>query len=158
MSERTYFDAVLRPNRSLTPRGFTLLMAALGGFSLAVGAAFIAAGAWPVFGFLGLDVLLIYVAFRVNYRSGQSLETVTVTDEAVEVRRLDHWGRARVWRAPPTWLRVEVEDAHEHHCRIRLRSHGRSCVIGTFLAPAERHDLASALGAALAQQRRAAAP
>jgi uncharacterized membrane protein len=129
----------------------------LAAFSFVTGVCFIAAGAWPVIGFLGLDVLLVYVAFQANYRSGRAMETVRITDSAVEVRRLDHWGRLRVWRAPPTWLRIEVEDADDHGCRVRLRSHGRSCVVGSFLAPAERQDFASALDAALARQRSSAA-
>lgn len=155
MTERTYFDAVLRPNRSLGARGFLLLMAALAAVSFVAGSAFITAGAWPVFGFLGLDVLLIYIAFRASYRSGRLVETVRVTDSMVEVRRVDAYGRGAAWRVPPTWLRVEIDNPGEHDCRLRLRSHGESVVVGAFLAPSEREDFAAALRRALARQREA---
>jgi uncharacterized membrane protein len=153
MSEQTYFDAVLHPNRSLGGRGFVLLMAALAAVSFAGGVAFVSAGAWPVMGFLGLDVLLIYLAFRVSYRSGRLVETVRLTDQALEVRRIDAYGRAAAWRVPPNWAKIEVDNPGEHDCRVILRSHGESLVLGAFLSPPERKELAEALRAALARQR-----
>jgi uncharacterized membrane protein len=148
-----HFDAVLRPNRSLQSRGFLLLMIAVAGFAFVAGAAFVSVGAWPVFGFLGLDVALIYLAFRASYRSGRLMEAIRLTDSALEWRRIDAYGAAREWRVPPTWLRVEVDRAGEHDCRVTLRSHGTSVAIGAFLAPAERLELADALRGALARQR-----
>ena len=70
------FDAVLYPNRSLGRFGFHLLMAAIVLVSAAIGAAFVLAGAWPVTGFLGADVLLLYLAFRWNYRQGRRAEFI----------------------------------------------------------------------------------
>ena len=153
MSEQTYFDAVLHPNRSLGERGFVLLMAGLAVLSLVGGIVFVIVGAWPVMGFLGLDVLLIYVAFRASYRTGRLVETVRLTDAALEVRRIDAYGRAAAWRVPPTWAKVELDNAGEHDCRVVLRSHGESVVLGAFLSPPERKDLAEALRAALARLR-----
>lgn len=66
-----YFDAVLRPHRSLGPTGFFILMSAVCVVSFGYGIVFIMIGAWPIFGFLGLDALLIYFAFRMSYRSGR---------------------------------------------------------------------------------------
>ena len=53
------FSALLTPHRSLGPTGFLILMACLGGLSFVSGIIFVSLGAWPVFGFFGLDVLLI---------------------------------------------------------------------------------------------------
>jgi uncharacterized membrane protein len=155
MSEEIYFDAVLHPNRSLGARGFLVLMLSLATISFVSGVVLITIGAWPVFGFFGLDILLIYVAFRASYRSARLMETVRITDEACEVRRIDVYGRAAAWRVPPTWLRIEVDRRGQHDCRLTLRSHGQSVVVGAFLAPAEREELATALSAALARQRQA---
>ena len=65
------FRALLTPHRSLSPKGFALLMAVLFCVSLASGLFFLSLGAWPVVGFFGLDVLLLYGAFRLNYRAAR---------------------------------------------------------------------------------------
>ena len=51
-------------------------MGLIGLVSFAAGAMFFVVGAWPVVGFLGLDLLLIYLAFRASYRSGRAYETL----------------------------------------------------------------------------------
>lgn len=153
-SETVYFDAVLHPHRSLGPRGFLILMGAMGVLSCIAGFAFLSAGAWPVFGFFGLDVLIVYIAFRASYRSARWVETVRLTEEALEVREVDPKGRERSWTFQPYWLRVEMDDPPEHDSQLTLRSHGRGLIIGAFLAPEQRADLADALRDALDRHRR----
>jgi uncharacterized membrane protein len=150
--ERVHFDAVLEPHRSLSRSGFLLLMLALGGISFAAGIAFLVIGAWPVFGFFGLDVLLIYVAFRLNYRSGRLREAVRLTD-TLTVRRVHPNGRVQQWSFEPYWVRLEIDDPPEHWSQLTLTSHGRSLTIGAFLTAEERLELAKALGAALQRWR-----
>ena len=84
-SEPTIFSATLTPHRSLGPTGFLILMACLGGASFASGVFFVLLGAWPVFGFLGLDVLLVFLAFRANYRAARAYEEVRVTPSELTV-------------------------------------------------------------------------
>lgn len=145
------FDATLTPHRSLSPRGFLILMAVICAVSFAAGLAFFLAGAWPVVGFLGLDVLLIYLAFRINYRRARRFETLELTAGNLTVRRVDHWGKESRWRFQPTWLQVQIDDPPAHHSQLTLRSHGRSLTIGAFLTSEERLELARALRRALAK-------
>ena len=70
------FDATLTPNRSLSPRGFAILMVAVCGVGCVAGLAFFLAGAWPVMGFFGLDVALIYLAFRISFRRAAMHESL----------------------------------------------------------------------------------
>jgi uncharacterized membrane protein len=156
--EPVVFDALLTPHRSLSPRGFVILMAVVCAISFAAGFVFFLAGAWPVVGFLGLDVLLIYVAFRVNYRHARKYETLVLTRRALAVRRVDPWGEASDWRFQPTWLQVVIDDPPRQSSELILRSHGRSVTVGAFLSPAERLDLAQALRRALAELRCAPRP
>ena len=58
---------------------FSIFMLCLGGLSFVSGVVFVLMGAWPVFGFFGLDVLLVYLAFRANFRAARAYEEVTVT-------------------------------------------------------------------------------
>ncbi|MGI9388105.1 MAG: DUF2244 domain-containing protein, partial [Methyloligellaceae bacterium] len=103
-----YFDALLRPNRSLSPLGFWIVMGLIGGVSFAAGIAFFLQGAWPVVGFLGLDVALIYWAFKASYRSGRLHEIVRLTDEVLEIHRISPSGRVEVWRYQPYWVQVDM--------------------------------------------------
>lgn len=153
MEERVHFDAVLNPHRSLSQGGFLILMLALGGISFVAGMAFLLLGAWPVFGFFGLDVLLVYVAFKLNYRSGRLVEAVRLTDRQLHIRRIHPGGRIQEWSFEPYWVRVGMDDPPEHASQLTLSSHGRSLAIGAFLAPEERAELARALTEALGRWR-----
>lgn len=143
------FDAVLQPHASLGPRGFLLFMALLGTISFIAGVSFVMVGAWPVFGFMGLDVLLVYLAFRVNYRSSRRYETLKLTDDSLTVLRVSPNGRRRRFRFQPYWLQVDMDDPPQPGSPLVLRSHGRELEIGKFLTPEEKLDLAKALRAEL---------
>lgn len=148
-----WFDAVLHPHRSLPPSGFLVLMALLSAVSFATGIAFLMLGAWPVFGFFGLDVLLVYIAFRINYRSGRVYETVTLTGSELEVNRIHPSGTTKRWTFQPYWLRIHMDDPPRYDSELTLSSHGRSLVIGSFLSPDEKLDLARSLAAAVARSK-----
>jgi uncharacterized membrane protein len=151
-----WFDAVLHPHRSLSPLGFLILMIVLSAVSFATGVAFLMAGAWPVFGFFGLDVLLVYLAFRANFRSGLVYETLHLTRDELSVRRVMPSGESESWRFQPYWLRVEMDDPPSYDSQLRLSSHGKSLVIGAFLSIEEKLEVARALGEALARSRKPA--
>ena len=147
-----FFDAVLHPHRSLPPHGFVLLMLLLGAVSFVAGVSFVLIGAWPVFGYFGLDVLLIYLAFRASYRSARMHECVRLTEDTLTVERVSPRGERRRWTFQPSWLRVVLEEREETN-RLVLASHGRELVLGGFLAPQERRGLATALKDALVRWR-----
>ena len=150
---RVLFNALLTPNRSLSPRGFVILMAVLCAISFTAGLFFFLVGAWPVIGFLGLGVLLVYIAFRINYRRARMYETLHLTPDALTVRRVDPSGEETSWKFQAAWLQVLTEDPHGRTSQLTLRSHGQSLVIGSFLTSKERLDLAQALRTALAEGR-----
>ena len=155
---RLFFERVLRPHRSLPRQRFHVLMLVLGLVSLAIGTGFVVAGAWPVFGFFGLDVGLVYVAFRHNYRSALGGETLRLVGDAFTVERIGRGGERRLWRFQPFWLRVVLEERPDRSNRLLVASHGNSLVIADFLAPAARRELAATIGDALAAWRNALNP
>ena len=153
--EPTIFSAVLTPHRSLGRKGFLILMTVLGLISFATGTAFLLAGAWPVFGFCGLDVLLIYFAFRVSYRRAKAYEQVTVTPSELTVRQVSHHGRISEWTLNPLWVKLDrVVHAEFGIERLFLVSHGRRLAIAGFLGPQEKESFALALSAALGEAKR----
>jgi len=147
------FDAVLEPHRSLSRSGFLTLMAAVVAVSFAAGIAFTFMGAWPVFGFFGLDAALIFFAFKINYRSARIYETIRLTEENLTVVRVNASGRVQRWSFQPYWLKIDIDESARHDGKLMLTSHGKSLVIGSFLAPHERLDFARALETALYKLR-----
>jgi len=155
---RLLFERVLSPHRSLPPHGFHLLMLFLGLVSVAVGIGFVSIGAWPVIGFFGLDVALVYLAFRLNYRSAGRSETIRLAENAFTVERVSVQGERRMWRFQPFWLRVVLEERSGESNRLFVASHGRSVAIGDFVPPAARRELAAAIRDALARWRNSLNP
>jgi uncharacterized membrane protein len=149
------FSAVITPHRSLTPRGFLILMLGLGGLSFVSGMAFVLMGAWPVFGFFGLDVLLVYLAFRANFRAARAYEEVTVTASELTVRKVNPRGVMREWTLNPLWVRLE-RIAHQEFGieRLFLVSRGRRLTIANALGPDEKASFAQALSNALGEAKR----
>jgi uncharacterized membrane protein len=154
-NEPTLFSARLKPHRSLSRTGFIVVMAVLGGVSLTVGSIFLMMGAWPIFGFFGLDVLLVYLAFRASFRSARAFEDIHVTPSVLRVRQVSHHGQERENVSNPRWVRMETtRDEDYGMTRLALISRGVPLVIGAFLAPQQREQVAHGLGEALATAKR----
>jgi uncharacterized membrane protein len=153
--EPTIFSAVITPHRSLGRVGFLVLMGIFGGVSFVAGMLFLLDGAWPVFGFFGLDVALLYWAFRLNYSHAAAYEEVTVTPAALTVRKVSHRGRVREWVLNPLWVKLD-KVVHEEFGieRLFLVSRGKQLAIASFLGPDEKASFATALGNALSEARR----
>lgn len=149
-----FFYAELRPHRSLPLRGFAVVMAVLAVASFLIGVGFVLRGAWPVTPFFGLDIGLVYLAFRLSYRSARQREHLRLTEKALTLERIDVYGARQRWRFQPFWLRVIFEERDAESNRLSLASHGKSVAIGAFLGPAERRKVAVALKAALTLWRR----
>ncbi|MFN3623218.1 MAG: DUF2244 domain-containing protein [Hyphomicrobium sp.] len=151
------FRVVLYPHRSLGPTGFLMLMIAIGGVSFITGMVFLMKGAWPVFGFFGLDVALVYAAFRLNYRAGRLYETVDLTPENLTITRVHPSGAQESFDFNPYWVRVRLAEGPQGRTDLRLASHGREFAFARFLTDDERRELVHVLSGALAQARAAQA-
>jgi uncharacterized membrane protein len=147
------FEAVLYPNPPLGRSGFLVLMLAVAVVSAGLGAAFAAAGAWPVAGFLALDVLLLFLALRACRRQSRQVELIRLRDGVLQVCRVEPGGRGREWRFEPYWVRVHMDDPPRRDSFLTLSASGRQLRIGAFLTPEERLGLAQALRDALRAYR-----
>ena len=152
---RPVFAVVIRPHRSLGRDGFRIVMTLCCLAMVAASVPFIVLGFWPVGGFFGLDLLALYVAFRINYRRGQSFEEVILTPLELMFRRVTHRGEEREWRFNPLWTRLDRENDEDFGLqKLALVSRGERLVIARDLSPPERESLADALGKALAEVKR----
>ncbi len=149
------FTARLTPHRSLGPRGFRVLMAATFVATAALSLPFFLLRAWPIVGFLGLDVAAIYFAFKLNYRAARAYEDFRLTYYELAVARANAKGARREWRFSPAFVRFEREDHQEFGPqRLSLVSRGRRLDVARFLGPDEKAEFASAFVKALAIAKR----
>ena len=156
--EPVLYQANLKPYRSLNQRGFLIVMGIVAAISFVCGTAFLLMGAWPVFGLFGLDVLAIYVAFRMNFRSARAREEITVTPSLITIRQIDEKGVAQEARMNPLWTRLHKELMEDYGIqRLTLQSRGRTIPVGSFLHTEQREELAEGLRNALNAAKRGVA-
>src|SRR3954463_8787439 len=147
MAGTVHFSTLLRPHRSLSPVGFKWLIRAVLLANLLVALPMYWLGAWPIAGFCGLDVALLWWLFDRNYFDARRSETLTLTDRELVVERVSPEGEREEHRLEAYWLKIHAGD------RLILTSRRNRVVIGRFLAPQERSRVAAELQAALAAMR-----
>lgn len=148
-----FMDAVLRPHRSLSAKAFKYMLAAVIAVNIVVAAFFWVQGAFPVAGFLGLDVLVLWLAFRMNYKSGRAAEYVRIAPGKVHVAALDQNGVATHWVLNPIWARVARDGRG-----VLVREREGQMRLGAFLSPMECASFAAALSLALSKAKRGYSP
>ena len=154
-ADEPFFQALLTPHRSLGRKGFAVLMGALLFGWLVTGLIFLSHGAWPVFGFFGLDVLLVYVCFKLNYRAARAREEVSVSRTSLDIRKVAPSGRSEAHHFNPFWAKFAVARHEEIGItRMAVEGQGQSVSIGSFLNPDDRESFASAFSRALATAKR----
>src|SRR5262245_29044376 len=134
MERSPVFDAVIHPHRSLNATGLRVLFGVVLAGNAAVAVFLISMGGWPVLGFLGLDILAVWIALRLSVRQARAFERVVVDAETLLVERVDKEGARQEWRFPSYWVSVWF-DGDEERGTVTLRSHGRSLEVGAFLSP-----------------------
>ncbi len=151
---RPLFAAKLTPHRSLGRRGVRVVVVLVAVLASIPGIAFFALGAWPIVGFMGLDVLLIWWALSASQRDGKRFEEVTLWPDQLEVKQVDGAGKETLTRFNPYFVKLIVDrDFNERTTGLHLRTRERDIVLGAFLNPDEKSSFAKAFGTALKRAR-----
>jgi len=158
MSERVFFDAVLQPNKPLSPRGLAIVIGFVALVSFAAGIVFTLRGAWPVTPFFGADVLLLWIAMRASVKASRRRERLLLTTETFLIERMDIGGHKTREEINPYWLRVDHDDPELLGAELALVCRGQRWVIGSFLGAEDRATLAEALRRALREARTSTPP
>ena len=155
INEQPVFAAELVPYRSLGRKGFRVLLCLTGAVCLLYGGFFMVTGAWPIGLFLGLDFVLLYLAFRANYRAAKAREEVVVSRTSLSIRKFSPAGRMVEHRFNPFWARFRVRRHEEIGIlSMHVSGEGRVTDIGSFLNPDDRESFARAFRGALATVKR----
>ena len=129
------------PHRSLSPRGFAVLLSALCAIAFVAGLTFFIIGAWPVIGFLGLEFGVLYFAFKYNYRAAKAYEQLLIHKKGIEIVRINPKGVKQQTNLGSLWLKAEIQKSSRRRKILGLRLHSEFHEIGAFLPPAEKNQL-----------------
>ena len=149
------WQATLTPHRSLSRQGFVTVMILIATVNFVVGIAFFVIGAWPIAGFAGLDVLIMWLAFRANFAAARKAERISISEHEVLFEQMDRHGTVDTKSLVRRWTRVQLEEDEERELigPLHLISGRTKISVGSFLSGEERKSLATALKSALAFPR-----
>ena len=132
------YEISLYPYRSLNKTGFFILMFSLGLISFVAGIIFMIKGAWPVFGFFGLDILLVYIFFKINFRSGKKKEVLILTKNKLIVEFYDSKKISKTYYLDANWLQIHLSKLKNEMSKLKISSNGKSVIVGSFLRHQEK--------------------
>ena len=135
----------LEPSKSLRPEGANLVLVILGSFGLVISGSFMVFGAWPVFGFMALDVLLIYIAFQAQHRRSDRGEEITISDDKIEIKYFKGGICVKTILLNKYWVKLEHFNSFNRQSKLMFSSHGKFSEIGDFLSLKEKQKLAANL-------------
>lgn len=148
------FAATLTPHRSLTPTGKRIVIGLVAALALVPGVVFYLAGAWPVVGFMGLDVLAIWAALTISMRGGKAYEVVTLWPTSLELKRVDAKGVEETLSFVPKAVRFVIDrDYNERVTALWLKVDAKKIPLGAFLSADEKLSLSKVFGSALRKAR-----
>ena len=144
---KKYLDLVLYPNRSLSLTSLLFLSLVFTFLSFLISLYFINNGAWPVGIFLFIDLLIILLAFKINYSNSKKYERV-ILNEKLLIKKINFRGKEMTIKIEPSWLRLKVK-CYNNSGHLEIISKGKSQIIGSYLNILELKKLAKEIKKAL---------
>ena len=138
---KNLYSITLKPYRSLNKIGFITMMVVLCGFSFITGIIFMKKGAWPVFGFFGLDILLVYIFFRLSYKSGKEFEVINLTKKKLIIKKYKEKKIIKTYILDANWVKIQIQNPLEHSSKLQISSKNKSIIIGSFLRLDEKIEV-----------------
>ncbi|WP_431281101.1 DUF2244 domain-containing protein [Humitalea sp. 24SJ18S-53] len=144
------FEALSTPPRGLSRGAILRIGLLLGGAAPICGGGFVWLGAWPVFGFLGVEVLLVVALLSAHARwSSRAFERVLLADGRLTIERDNGRGQREKAEMDAYWARPRWIETAPGEGRLLITLRGRGVEIGMFLNGPERRSLHDALDRAL---------
>lgn len=154
MSEPILFREILQQHQALSDRGWAVVFGALGIFFTGFGLAMFVNGAWPVIGFLGIEVGALYLGYRVMTGRAKRQEELILTPSTLSLHLRDPKGRLQRQSFPTEDCAVFINTPTTWDDPVVLRAGNRRIPFGGDLNPDQRRDLATRLLSALSEARR----
>jgi|TARA_B110000483_G_scaffold13173_1_gene14992 uncharacterized membrane protein len=144
-----YLDIKIYRNQSLTTRGLYILMFFITIPASYIGISFYVLGAWPVLGFMGFEILLIYIAFKILFYKNKFYEHIILDSEKLNILFKKKNKIIKKIELEPTWVQVKIEKIYENEDTLIVSSHGKKIILANYLIPEERLKLAGKIKSGL---------
>jgi len=144
-----YLDIKIYRNQSLTTRGLYILMFFITIPASYLGISFYVLGAWPVLGFMGFEILLIYIAFKILFYKNKFYEHIILDSEKLNILFKKKNKIIKKIELEPTWVQVKIEKIYENEDTLIVSSHGKKIILANYLIPEERLKLAGKIKSGL---------
>ena len=144
-----YLDIKIYRNQSLTTRGLYILMFFITIPASYIGISFYVLGAWPVLGFMGFEILLIYIAFKILFYKNKFYEHIILDSEKLNILFKKKNKIIKKIELEPTWVQVKIEKIYENEDTLIVSSHGKKIILANYLIPEERLELAGKIKSGL---------
>lgn len=134
---------VARRNNSLSSTHRMWIFACVCAFSMAIALVFTVFGAWPVMPFTGIEMAVLYTAFRYIERHASDYEIIAIMEDRVRIESRVG-SEIRCVEFNRHWAQLVTNDGSGEP-RLALRSHGRDVEFGRHLTSTDRERVAREL-------------
>lgn len=148
------FEAMIRPNRSMSSRQSAVCVICFAVLSLTIALSFFSLGMWLVLPFAGLEVLAVGIAIGYTMHRLQGYESIVVTDRDVSIVK-NQFGKSRRYEFQRYWTQVRLESSSSRlrPGRLLVGSHGRFVEVGREFVDEDRENFAARLTEAIRSGR-----
>ena len=101
------------------------------------------------FWFFGLDVLLVYIFFKINFKSGRKKEIIILTKNQLIIEFYDSKKILKKHYLDANWIKINLIKLKNEMNKLQISSKNKSIIIGSFLRYQEKINVANSLHRAL---------
>ena len=130
--EATKFEILLKPNSSLTGAARVLFLGSIFFICSVIGIGFFLAGGTMILPFAGLEIVLVYLAFRLSFNWSNQKQIIILSKEHVEVR-VDGLKEFFTWKEFRSFATFNVIKNDAKDDDLSFRSKGKEIIVGSFL-------------------------
>ena len=138
--EATKFEILLKPNSSLTGAARVLFLGSIFFICSVIGIGFFLVGGTMILPFAGLEIILVYLAFRLSFNWSNQKQIIILSKEHVEVR-VDGLKEFFTWKEFRSFATFNVTKDDSRDEDLSFRSKGKEIYIGDFLNQEDKQRL-----------------
>ena len=130
--EAAKFEILLKPNSSLTGSMRIFFLGSIFFICSIIGVGFFLEGGVMILPFAGLEIILVYLAFRLSFNWSSQKQIIILSKDHVEVR-VDGLKEFFTWKEFRSFATFNVTKNNNENHDLSFRSKGKEVIVGSFL-------------------------